>query len=48
MESDAARLIGDDSISDVEDTVLMLKINQGTKVETLIKPMSSIFKVFIF
>lgn len=31
LGSHAAKLIGDDSISDVENTVLALKINQGTK-----------------
>lgn len=33
--SDAAKLIGDDSISDVKNTVLAFKINQGTKFGTL-------------
>ena len=35
LGSHAAKLIGDDSISDVENTVLALKINQGTKYVTL-------------
>ena len=48
MESDAAKMIGDDSSSGVEDTVLTLKINPGTKFGTLIKPMLSIFDVIIF
>ena len=48
MESDEAKLIGDDSSSGVEDTVLTLKINPGTKFGTLIKPMFSIFDVIIF
>ena len=48
MESDAAKMIGDDSSSGVEDTVLTLKINPGTKSGTLIKPMFSIFDVIIF
>ena len=48
MESDAAKMLGDDSSSGVEDTVLTLKINRGTKSGTLIKPMSSIFDVNIF
>ena len=48
MDSDAAKLIGYDSSSGVEDTVLTLKINPRTKFGTLIKPMFSIFDVNIF
>ena len=48
VESDAAKLIGYDSSSGVEDTVLTLKINPGTKFGTLIKSMFSIFDVIIF
>ena len=47
MESDAAKLINDDSSSDAED-ILTLTINQATKFGTLKKSVFSLFDVIIF
>ena len=46
-ESDAAKLISDDSSSDAED-ILTLTINQATKFGKLKKPVFSLFDVIIF
>jgi len=46
-ESDAAKLISDDSSSDAED-ILTLTINQATKFGTLKKPVFSLLDVIIF
>ena len=49
MESDAAKLINDDSSSDAEDILtLTLTINQATKFGTLKKPVFSSFDVITF
>ena len=45
-ESDAAKLISDDSSSDAED-ILTLTINQVTKFGTLKKPVFRLFDVII-
>ena len=47
VESDAAKLISDDSSSDAED-ILILTINQATKFGTLKKPLFSLFDVINF
>ena len=46
MESDAAKLISDDSSSDAED-ILTLTTNQATKFGTLKKPVFRLFDVII-
>ena len=47
VESDAAKLINDDSSSDAED-ISTLTINQATKFGTLKKSVFSLFDVIIF
>ena len=47
VESDAAKLISDDSSSDAED-ILTLTTNQATKFGTLKRPVFSLFDVIIF
>ena len=41
-------MICDDSSSEIEDTVLTLKLNRGPNLEQIVKPMFSILDVIIF